>query len=255
MGLTPAELLIVALGFATAMLSGVAGMGGGTILMGALLVLDVSPTEAIPLFAAVQFTSNISRTAAYWPQVDRAAAGWFLLAAVPATWLTIGWVAHLEPGWIDLLLGALILLSFLPQGAALLARLPARLTYLTAGTLNGALGNVVGATGLFIGRLFLRAQWTRQTTVGTLALTQTLGHGLRVVAFGFAGLSALTRPGLLVGLIVAVMLGTAAGRYLNTRIDEAQYARLARGLLMALSLYLLTTGLIWLCTPNSMPPP
>lgn len=254
MGLSAPELLIVAIGLMTATLSGVSGMGGGSILMAALLLLGVPPTEAIPLFAAVQFTSNITRTAAYWPHVDRQATGWFLLAAVPATLLTLHWVSRLEPAWVDLLLGTLILLSFLPHGSAALTRLPATATYLTAGALNGALGNVVGATGLFIGRLFLRPEWSRQTTVGTLALTQTLGHGLRVVAFGFAGLSVLSQPGLLLGLIVAVMAGTALGRHLNERIDETQFARLARGVLIVLSLFLLTTGLSSLWNPNWIPP-
>ena len=51
-----------------------------------------------------------------------------------------------------------------------------------AGALNGALGNVVGATGLFVGRLFLRQDWSRHTTVGTLALTQTLRRCLALFA-------------------------------------------------------------------------
>lgn len=244
------EWAIVAVGFLTAALSGVAGMGGGSILMGVLLVLGVPPQEAVPLFAAVQLVSNTSRTAAYWSHVDGRATGWFLLAAVPATLLTVQWASHVEAGWVELGLALLILSSLAPAPSAWVRRMPARRMYVLAGFLNGTLGNIVGATGLFIGRLFLRPDWSRHTTVGTLALTQMLGHGLRVVAFGFAGLSVLARPALLLGLIVAVMLGTALGRWLNQRLDEARFAQLTRGILIALSLYLFVSALWTLWTFN-----
>jgi len=211
------EAALVLVGFLTATLSGVAGMGGGSILIGVLLVAGLPPLEAVPLFAAVQLVSNVSRTTAYWAHVDGRATGWFL-----------------------------------PR--ARLQQMPRRQMLVLAGALNGALGNVVGATGLFVGRLFLRQDWSRHTTVGTLALTQTLGHGLRVIAFGFAGLSVLARPGLLVALVLAVMLGTALGRRLNDRLDEARFAQMARAILVALSGALIISALWTLWTSNSTPP-
>ena len=56
------EAALVLVGFLTATLSGVAGMGGGSILIGVLLVAGLPPLEAVPLFAAVQLVSNVSRT-------------------------------------------------------------------------------------------------------------------------------------------------------------------------------------------------
>jgi uncharacterized protein len=114
---------------------------------------------------------------------------------------------------------------------------------------------VVGATGLVVGRLFLRPEWRRETVIGTLALTQVLGHGLRVLAFGALGYSVLARPLLLAALCTAVIAGTLAGRLLNRHLDEARYARLVQALLWALSLYLLSTGLWDLWTSSSTPPP
>lgn len=248
------EAALVLVGFLTATLSGVAGMGGGSILIGVLLVAGLPPLEAVPLFAAVQLVSNVSRTTAYWAHVDGHATAWFLLSAVPATLLTVGVAARIDPEWAQLTLAALILLSLAPAPSARLQQMPRRQMLVLAGALNGALGNVVGATGLFVGRLFLRQDWSRHTTVGTLALTQTLGHGLRVIAFGFAGLSVLARPGLLVALVLAVMLGTALGRRLNDRLDEARFAQMARAILVALSGALITSALWTLWTSNSTPP-
>lgn len=248
------EALLIAAAFGTAALSGVAGMGGGTLLMAAFLAAGLPPQEAIPLFAAVQLVSNLSRTVAYLPQVEWRATGWFLLAAVPATLLLVPWVQGLDAAWIEVLLAALILYSLRP-GQAGRAPLPPVTSFLTAGALNGSIGSVVGATGLVVGRLFLRPEWRRETVIGTLALTQVLGHGLRVLVFGALGFSALHRPLLLAGLCTAVIAGTLAGRVLNQHLDEARYVRLVHVMLWLLSLYLLSTGLWDLWTSSSTPPP
>jgi uncharacterized membrane protein YfcA len=111
-----------------------------------------------------------------------------------------------------------------------------------AGLLNGSLGLFVGATGLFVGRLFLRPGWRKETTIGTLALTQMLGHLLRVLAYGFAGFSAFANPHVLLPLCAAVIAGTITGRRLHAHLDERQFALLFKGLLIALSLKLLWDG-------------
>lgn len=247
------EALLVVAALATSALSGVAGMGGGTLLMAAFLAAGLPPQQAIPLFAAVQLVSNLSRTAAYLPQVEWRATGWFLLAALPATLLMVPWVQRLPAAWIEVLLAALILFSLRP-GAASRPPLPPVASFVTAGALNGGIGSVVGATGLVVGRLFLRPEWRRETVIGTLALTQVLGHGLRVLVFGALGHSVLTDPWLLAALCVAVMLGTVLGRLLNRRLDEARYQQLVQALLWGLSLYLLTTGLWELWNSSSTPP-
>ena len=104
------------------------------------------------------------------------------------------------------------------------------------------MGLFVGATGLFVGRLFLRAEWRKETTVGTLALTQALGHLLRLLAYGWAGFNALAQPDRLLPLCVAVVLGTLAGKRLNRHLDATQFARLFKTLLIVLSLKLLWDG-------------
>lgn len=229
-------------GFLTSALSGVAGLGGGTILIGLFYVLGMAPVEAVPLFAAVQFVSNSARTAAYLRDVEWRAAGWFLLAAVPSTFLVAPLVAGVDVDVVRLVLAGLILASLAPsraQGDVL----PARPAFVLAGVLNGSIGMFVGATGLFVGRLFLRPEWPRQRVIGTLALTQSLGHLLRVVAFGVVGFAVFTQWQLLAVLCLAVILGTMAGKWLNTRLPEAAFARLFRAILVVLSLKLAWDGM------------
>ncbi len=236
------EIGIAAAAFLTAALSGVAGMGGGTVLIGLFYALGMSHIEAVPLFAAVQFVSNSSRTVAYVKYVQWRAAGWFLLLAVPATLLVAPLAEQANQDVIRLILAGLILASLAP-GAANAAPLPPRRSFALAGFLNGSLGMFVGATGLFVGRLFFRPEWRKETTIGTLALTQMLGHGLRVLAYGLVGYSAFARPALLIPLCLAVIAGTVAGRHLNRRLSEEQFATLFKAILVVMSLKLIYDGL------------
>jgi uncharacterized protein len=232
--LTAAVALV---GFLTSALSGVAGLGGGTILIGVLYALGLSPTVAVPLFAAVQFVSNLARTVAYLKHVEWRAAGWFLLTAAPTPFLVAPFVAAANVHVILLLLAGLILVSLVParDGAEPLAQKPA---VLLAGFLNGTIGMFVGATGLFVGRLFLRPEWRKETVIGTLALTQTLGHFLRVIGYASAGFAVTQHAELLWPLVIAVIAGTFAGRALHRHLDETRFRRLFRGILLVLALKL-----------------
>jgi uncharacterized membrane protein YfcA len=240
-------LALALAGFLTSALSGIAGLGGGTLLIGLFYAIGMAPAEAVPLFAAVQLVSNSSRTLAYVRHVHWPAAGWFLLAAVPATVVMAPFAARVDADLVRLVLAGLILASLVPGARA--QALPARPSFVIAGLLNGSLGMFVGATGLFVGRLFFRPEWRKETTIGTMALTQVLGHGLRVLAYGLVGFSALAQPLLLGALCASVVLGTAVGKQLNGRLDEAAFARLFQVVLVGLSLKLLydaARGLGWI---------
>lgn len=234
-------LLLSLTGLFTSALSGVAGLGGGTILIGVIYALGLAPVEAIPLFAAVQLVSNLTRTAAYVRHVEWRAAGWFLLACVPATALLAPFAAQVDVHIIQLILALLIAVSLLPSPQA--RPLPPRLAFVAAGAANGALGMFVGATGLFVGRLFLRPEWPKQKVVATLALTQVFGHGLRVIAYGLVGFSVFARPGVLLLVAASVILGTLIGKQLNGRLSESAFRTLFQGILIVLTLKLAYDGL------------
>jgi uncharacterized protein len=242
---------IVAVGFLTATLSGVAGLGGGTILIGVFYALGLAPTVAVPLHAAVQFVSNLSRTIAYRQHVEWHAAGWFLLTAVPTPFLVARFVASANVNVILLLLAGLILASLMPAKDDA-EPLRARPAFLLAGLLNGTIGMFVSATGLFVGRLFLRPEWSKETVIATLAMTQTLGHLTRVFGYASVGFAVTQRLELLVPLVVAVIAGTFAGRELHRHLDEAQFRGLFRAILLVLSLKLIYDGVTGLLAQSGI---
>ncbi|MGH8455861.1 MAG: sulfite exporter TauE/SafE family protein [Stenotrophobium sp.] len=237
-----AAILAIAVAAAlTAMLSGIAGVGGGTILIGIFYALGLTTAQAVPVHAAVQLVSNASRTAAYFRAVEWRAAGWFLLGCAPAPFLVAPWVAHANTHAIELVLALLIIVSLLP-GSDRVTAMPLRWAYLLGGVLVGSIGMFVGASGLFVGRLFLRPEWRKETMIGTLALCQCLGHFTKILGFASVGLSPLSEPALLWPLLIAVILGTAAGKWLNQRLSEERFRTLVHAILWIMALKLIWDG-------------
>ncbi|MGB0954945.1 MAG: TSUP family transporter [Panacagrimonas sp.] len=231
------EIILLLTAFLSATLSGAAGLGGGTILIAVMFAVGLPPTQAVALFAAVQLVSNLSRTLVYRSAVYWGGLFWFCVALLLTTLLLLPWLGRLDAHLLSLLLAALVFLSLLPMRLPW-PWMPARVSVTVAGILNGAVGLFVGATGLVVGRLFLRPDWSRQTTIATLALTQVLGHALRVLILGLSGFSVLEDAALLLSLCAAVIAGTGVGKRLNRHINEALFAILFRTILFVLSVKL-----------------
>jgi uncharacterized membrane protein YfcA len=190
--------------------------------------------------------SNGTRTLAFIRHVQWRAAGWFLVTAAPTPFLVAPYIVDANVDVILLLLAGLILASLIPakDGAEPLKPVPA---VLLAGFLNGTLGMFVSATGLFVGRLFLRPEWSKETVIATLAMTQALGHLLRVLGYASVGFAATAQLEILAPLLLATVAGTFAGRKLHERLDESRFRALFKAILVVLSMKLVydgTTGLL-----------
>ena len=84
----------------TAVISAMAGMGGGMILIGVLFAVGMAPAMALPLHAGVQLASNGSRCVAYRADIKWSALGLFLLGAVPAAlaaWMILSSLISFSP--------------------------------------------------------------------------------------------------------------------------------------------------------------
>lgn len=237
--------LLVLAALAGATLSAIAGLGGGTLLIAVMFAVGLTPAIAVPLHAAVQLASNASRALAFRRHVHWPSAGWFLLSCAPLPFLTASWVARADADLIRVFLSGVILLSMWPAAIEPLARtgFGLRGKMLTAGALNGAIGMVIGATGLVIGPFFLDKSWAKETTVATLAVCQCLGHALKILAFGALGFGVLQNWNLLWPLLIAVALGTVIGRMAHGVLSPGQFRRLFKLILLLLAVQLGVEGL------------
>lgn len=226
-------LWLVFAAFATAALSGLAGAGGGTILIGVLFAAGIPPVLAVPLHAVVQLASNASRTVAYSKQVRWKGALIFCLGAVPAPFIVAPLLAAANPDWIRLIMAAFIIWALLPR-LAFGQNWSDRGAMGAAGVLSGGVGAVVGATGLLIAPLFLRPGWSPPATIGTLALCQALGHLAKVFAFLAVGVAVWAYPLLLGGMVMGVIAGTAVGRWAHQYLPAERFKTLFRAILAVL---------------------
>ena len=241
--LTLTILVLITLGAAT--LSGIAGLGGGTILIVALFATGMPPAAAIALHACVQLISNASRVVAYFKHVEFRALGWFLLGATPAPFLLAPWVEEANPDLLRLVLGLFVLFTLWPDWNKKL-RIDGRAGLVFAGVLAGGVGMFVGATGLLLAPFYLIRGWPKEVVIGTLAVTQAVAHGLKITAFGWHDLALISQWEWWGPMGLAAILGTAIGRWLHGKVSESHFKLLVRVLLGALSLRLIYSGVVGL---------
>ena len=235
-------VLLTIAALATAVLSGMAGMGGGAILIGLLFATGMAPALALPLHAGVQLSSNASRSLVYGRHIRWPALGLFMLTAAPGPFVVAPWVVAADPDWIRLLLGLFILATSWPGWAAHL-RMHGRAGLLVAGAIAGVSGPVVGGVGVLVAPFFLRDDWRREEIIATMAVAQMLGHALKIAAFSANGFNVLARLDLLVPMVVAAALGAVIGRRLVRYVSERRFRQLCRAILVVLALKLAWDGL------------
>lgn len=238
-------LLTVALvvaALATATLSGMAGMGGGAILIAVMFAFGMPPALALPLHAGVQLVSNASRSVAYGRYVRWPALGLFMLTAVPGPFLVAPLVVDANPDWIRLIMAGFIAMAVWPSWAQRL-RIHGRAGLLVAGAIAGIVGPIVGATGILVAPFFLRDDWRKEQIIATMAVAQAAGHLLKIGAFSLNGFNAFARLDLLVPMAIAALVGTLIGRRLVGVFSEAGFRRLIRALMLVLSAKLAWDGL------------
>lgn len=176
------NLLILVSVFLTAVLSGILGMAGGMILM-AILVTAVSVSAAMMLHGAVQAMSNGSRAVFLREHVK-----WHILPPyVVGAALAVGGFAALavvpDAGLVLVLVGVM---PFLARATPRLGTLDMnhKPTAVLCGLVVTAAQLLAGASGPLLDMFYLNSTLTRHEVVASKAITQTLGHLLKIGYYG-----------------------------------------------------------------------
>jgi len=216
--------------FVTATLSGVFGMAGGLVLMGALaLVLPVQAafvTHGLLQLVANGWRAVLHRTFVRWDIV-----GWYALASLVA-----GVVVSLlsftpSKPLLFLLLGLVPGLTWLPQRWINLDAARPRQAFLSGLTVTG-LNLTAGVAGPLLDIFFVRTELSRHAIVATKAATQVFSHLSKIVVYGAPLLAASGKgmPPLWV-FVLAVplsMAGTVAGGQILNRMTDVNFKRWTR---------------------------
>ena len=244
-GAVAAFLIITA--YLTATLSGIFGMAGGLVLMGALaLVLPVA--AAFATHGILQFVSNGWRAFLQRDHIRWTIVGWYALASAAAAGVVSLLAINPSKPVLFLLLGLVAMLVWLPKNwAELDAAKP--LHALISGFAVTAVNLTAGVAGPLLDIFFVRTKMTRHQIVATKAATQVFSHAAKILVYGgLAWRTADAMPPIWVFALAipASMAGTASGGLVLDRMSAAGINRWTPWAVTAIgAVYLIRAGAIW----------
>lgn len=229
-------IVLIVAALAGSIVGGVAGFGGGLILL-PVIAWVVGVRAAAPVLTVTMLLGNISRI--WWSrhEVDTSVTVRYLLGAMPATFLGVALYAGTPSHWLGRIIGVFLLASIPLRRALLARRVRIRLRHFPIlGGLVGALSVLVVTTGPFVTPFFLAYGLRRGAFVGTeslCALGMHLSRGVAFARYALLGWDTVALGCVLGGTMFA---GAWIGRRLLERMSD-------RVFLLIIEALLLVTGL------------
>ena len=233
----------------TALISGVFGMSGGMILMGVFTWL-LPVAVAMMLHGITQAGSNgyrayLHRRHIHWPVLRGYVFGSAISVALFA------WIAYVPSAAVVFLaLGSLPFIHRLfPKAAAVEITRPGAAT--ASGVIVTAFQLLAGVSGPVLDIFYLKSPMTRHQVVATKAMTQTIGHlvklGYFAVVAGFIGQLDDTVPlWVFAAVIPLAFLGTGMGGWILNRLTDAQFRQVTQWLVLGIGSVFLVRGAVLL---------
>jgi uncharacterized membrane protein YfcA len=243
------SLFLLAAAFGTATLSGVFGMAGGLVLMGALaLVLPVKAafvTHGLLQLAANGWRAILHRRHVRWDIVVLYALASLVVGVV------VGAIAFTpSKPLLYLLLGLIPAVLWLPQRWVRLdAAKPGQA--FASGLLVTGVNLTAGVAGPLLDIFFVRTELTRHAIVATKAATQVFSHLAKIVVYGLP-LVAVPASGLpsvwvFVLAVPLSMAGAVVGGKILERMTDVNFKRWTRWIVTAVGLvYLVQAAQLFL---------
>ncbi|MFD1077995.1 sulfite exporter TauE/SafE family protein [Longispora fulva] len=224
--------------FVLAVLSAVAGFGGGVLLLPVFTGL-FGLRVAVPVLTIAQVASNGGRV---W--FNRADLSWrligrFALGAVPLAAAGGLLLAHAPLSPLKRLLGGFLIAVVVWRRINPHPKAPTDGAFVAVGAASGLGSALLGSVGPLTAPFFLAKGLRRATYIGTEAACALAMHGTKIAAYGAGDL--LTGRVLLLGaaLTPATLAGAWAGRRIVGRISDQVFVRLIEaGLVVAGLLFL-----------------
>lgn len=242
-GTLATTLLVASLAaYALAVLSAVAGFGGGVLLLPVFTAL-FGLRVAVPMLTITQLASNAGRVAFNRQDLHWRLVGWFALGAVPSAVAGAILLTRLPSDWLTHVLGAFLIGVVIWRRLRPSIRKPADPAFAAVGAASGLGSAVLGSVGPLTAPFFLAYGLARAAYIGTEAAAALTMHVTKLAAYGAGNL--LTTRVLLYGLalIPATLAGAWTGKKLVDRISDRIFVTLVEvGLVVAGVLFLTGIG-------------
>jgi uncharacterized protein len=235
-------LLIIGTVVLTSVLSGVLGMAGGLVLMAVLVTVQPVAT-AMVVHGIVQAAANGSRALfllrhVHWPLLVPYVAGalvalglFSVLAVVP------------EEAVVLIVIGSF---PWLARAVPHLSRLditqPA--TAVVSGVVVTATQLFAGVSGPLLDVFYVNARLNRFQVIASKALTQTIGHAVKIFYYGLLiGHTEQLPAWFLITAVVAAVAGTRMGTWLVVGLTDANFRRITGWVILTIGALCIGQGL------------
>ena len=223
-------------------IAGVAGFGGGPVILPAL-ILVLGPRDAIPILSIAQFVASVVRFMMYRPLVDWSVLRWYSLGAIPVAILS-SMLFLITPATIFIrLLGAGMLLLVAYRYSPWSQRRKMSLWgFSLVGVATSFFSGFLGIGGPVPAPFLLAYGLVGGTYVGTMGGCTLVTQLFKLVVFGNSTL--LTPFILVVGTGVGAIswIGAMLGKRILNRIPEWWFHRFIEALLIAVGILFLFRG-------------
>jgi len=231
-------LLACLAAFGLAVLSAVAGFGGGVLLLPVFTAL-FGLRVAVPMLTLTQLSSNGSRAWLNRSELEWRLVGWFALGAVPLA-VVGGIVLTRAPvGPLSRVLGGFLVAVVVWRRFNPHPRKPSERTFAAVGATSGLGSALLGSVGPLTAPFFLAYGLTRGAYIGTEAASALTMHVTKIATYGVGDL--LTARVLLYGLALtpATLAGAWTGKHLVGRTSDRLFVLLVEAGLLAAGVLLL----------------
>ena len=205
--------LLVAAAFGTAIVSAVAGFGGGMLLLAAYVGV-LGPRNAVVVVTIAQLASTAGRMWFNRTEISRRLVGVFSLGAVPGAvagaLLLTATPPHTHARIIGAFLVALVLWRRFRRAAV---HLPDPV-FAVIGAVSGLGSGLLGSVGPVVAQFFLARGLVRGAFIGTNASVNFIIHVVKLIVYGHTAV--LTHAATLMGLLLIPV--SFAGAWVGKRI-------------------------------------
>ena len=233
------NILLTTLSFFTALMTSLAGAGGGTVLLAAMLQF-MNPAEAIPVHGVIQFTSNLTRTWLLKKFVNWSIVLRFTALLPVGVYIGLQIFQNIDANNIKNLIGMFILLALIFQNLKFINKffLP-DYAYYFVGLLTGILNILVGVIAPLLAVILKQSISEKKSIVGTLGYFGLIGNLLKIIGFTLIGFSFYEYIDTFLLIIPATLVGSRVGQFLLNKISNKIFTIIFQIILIGLAIRLL----------------
>lgn len=233
--------VLTLLSFFTAMMTSIAGAGGGTVLLASMLQF-MNPSEAIPVHGVIQLSSNIARIWLLRKFVKWTIILKFSLLIPLGVYIGLEIFRNVDADDIKNLIGLFIIIALVLQNLKSIRKITISSNwYYLMGFLTGILNILVGVIAPLLAVIIKHSLNEKKSIVGTLGYFGFVGNFTKIVGFSLIGFTFIEYIDTFLLMIPATLLGSRIGQYLLDKISNKFFFYIFQVILIALALRLLLT--------------